>query len=275
MTTAPALRQHSSTPSMDASLPTTLPPLASAPLASAPLASAPAQDNTPGRKTAAKTVATSQEVLQRGKREIMGIRRKLVASMREAENLRQNREDIRIVILDVLSIMMFYRLCIYMDLDFHASFICFELRQLIRACIVSRSFEKLPLKVFIFRYLFSRLLTFYFVFDELFELPYYIGNIIFPLFLSWYFFEPYLICKKMSYSDRIGYCLERYPYFYLLGLIPTLFLLLGWNFCYEISVMWIINSCAPSPDHIPLSRYKFNTDITDVLEEITSRILAF
>lgn len=219
------------------------------------------------------TTTTTPSILKRSNSEVMSIRNKFRNSCMEIKNLQRNRESIGIFIVDIFCIVALYKLANYLSLSFHYAFFLFEARHLIRTSVIIYFDGSMNVKVFIFRYIFSRLVTLYFVFDELIDLPYYLGYIIFPLFLSWYFFEPFLIRRGFSYSDRFSYCIDRYPYFYLIGVIPTIFLALEWSLLYEVSVVWIHNSIAASPEHLPFSRYKFNTDITDVIEQISSKIL--
>lgn len=171
--------------------------------------------------------------------------------------------------LDIISVLVFYFVGSLFFSTFDGLFYFMELRQCVRASVVG----DLGVKKYLFRYILSRAVTWYF-FDEIHDASFGIGGLLFPIFIAWHFIEPFFIQNKMPYSDRFEYCMARWPFFYALGAFPALFYNLEWTLCYELSIAWIICCTTQRDDSVvPVSKVTFKVDPLDGIEYMFSRIV--
>ena len=74
------------------------------------------------------------------------------------------------------------------------------------------------------RYMYSRFSAHYILFPSWWDLPYILPYIGFPLLMSWYLYDPYLMIKmpNSTQTARFDYCVERFPLYGILGVLPAL-----------------------------------------------------
>lgn len=117
------------------------------------------------------------------------------------------------------------------------------------------------------KYLYSRILAHYFLFPSWWELPGYIPYLGLPLVISWYIYDPYLILHaKGTQNSRFDYCMERFPLFMFVGILPTLTLLYAHELLFHLSVLWIFWCYSPNLD-IPRGCGVYSLDISEKIEK--------
>jgi len=144
------------------------------------------------------------------------------------------------------------------------------------------------------RFLFTRAVVwwlFYTIYSEWYEdfsLMTVLSFLGFPLLLSWYLFDPYLlITKRFSMSDRFDYFLSRLPFFTGFGLIPLMLFLIWWSSSLNIILYYSIYSticiiCSHITEHIdkmpeyakyiPYTTVKFTIDPLEYIEDYISSL---
>lgn len=104
-----------------------------------------------------------------------------------------------------------------------------------------------------------------------------------PVFCSWYVFDPVLIIHKPKFSERMGYFIDRYPYFTGYGLAMGLIKI---NYPYRYDILIIIaiimmigsdiaNSRRKCPDwalRIPYRRYTQDIDPVNIISDNINQI---